>query len=361
MRNGFALYPGLDNTLTENLTLLEHAAACGLQRVFTSLQIPETDTTALKSELGTLLAAARDHHLEVISDVSPATLRLLDIRDFSLSAFRMLGITTLRLDYGFGLQEIVDLSHNRQGMRIQLNASTVTGDILSALVGMKANFHQIDALHNFYPRPGTGVSEELLVHKNLMLHKLGVRVGAFVPTQAGRRRSPLGDGLPTLEQHRSVPVDLAARHLVALGCDTVFLSDALPGENELHALGELRDDCIVLSAKCLTQDPLQQALLSQVYTSREDEARDAIRAQESRPHLKKMGRSITPENTASRPRGAITLDNNGYGRYMGELQILRTDLPADPRTNVVAQIDPEEMFLLKYVAPGRKFSFRLHN
>ena len=42
-------------------------------------------------------------------------------------------------------------------------------------------------------------------------------------------------------------------------------------------------------------------------------------------------------------------------------KILRTDLPADPRTNVVAQIDPEEMFLLKYVAPGRKFSFRLHN
>ena len=59
MQNGISIYPGLDNTLSENLALIETAAALGLPRLFTSLHIPETDPGALKRELGVLLKAAR--------------------------------------------------------------------------------------------------------------------------------------------------------------------------------------------------------------------------------------------------------------------------------------------------------------
>lgn len=357
MNNGISIYPGLDNTLEENLELIDKAAACGFRRIFTSLHIPETNVQALKRELSELLREARRHDMEIISDISPATMDLLGIKEFSPSAFRMLGITTLRLDYGFGLEEIVKLSHNKQDIRIQLNASTITGKLLSALVEMQANFCQIDALHNFYPRRGTGISEECLVRKTMMLHKLKIKTGAFVPSQ-GRRRSPLQDGLPTMEDHRDEAAELAARHLIALGIDSVFLADSLPTDEELHAIGSLSNDQVTLGAKLLTKDPVQRELLSHTFTARADEARDAIRAEESRLILKDMGMKIQPDNTIIRPIGAVTLDNADYKRYMGELQIIRTPQEADARTNVAAMVEESEVNMLQYITPGRKFSFR---
>ena len=98
MNNGIAIYPGLDNTLEENLALIDTAAAAGITRVFTSMHIPESDTRALKKDIGTLLSAARAHHMEVISDVSPQTLAVLGLQTFTPSKFRMLGITTVRMD-----------------------------------------------------------------------------------------------------------------------------------------------------------------------------------------------------------------------------------------------------------------------
>ena len=359
MENGISVYPGLDNTLEENLALIEYAHQCGIRRIFTSLHIPETDYSALKTELAEILRTARHYDMEVISDISPATMDLLGIQEFSPSAFRMLGISTLRLDYGFGLEEIAELTRNKQGIHIQLNASTITGHMLSALMELKANFHQIDALHNFYPRTGTGISEEFLVRKTLMLQKLGIKVGAFVPSQ-NRRRSPLRDGLPTMEDHRDEPTSLGARHLVALGIDSVFIADSLPSHEELDVVGELQDDLVVLQARLLTQNIFQHKLLRHTFTARPDEARDAIRASESRALLKEMDGIIQPDNTSVRPIGAITIDNKNYQRYMGELQILRTPQDADPRTNVAAIVDESEVNLLQYITPGRKFSFRFH-
>ena len=88
MNNGISLYPGLDNTLAENLQLVEAAAKCGIRRVFTSLHIPETNAEALKRELAEILAAARKYDMEIISDVSPRTMEMLDMPDFDLAAFK---------------------------------------------------------------------------------------------------------------------------------------------------------------------------------------------------------------------------------------------------------------------------------
>ena len=362
MENGISIYPGLDNSLEENLDLIKKANSQGITRLFTSLHIPETNTERLKSEIIETFKVAHDCNMEIISDISPTTKDLLDIKEFKASTFKMLGITTLRLDYGFGMEKIAALSQRSYGLRLQLNASTMTGNILSALVELKTNFDYIDALHNFYPRVGTGLSEETLVRKTAMLHKMGIRVGAFVPSQEGRKRSPLGNGLPTLEDHRTEPVEIAARHLVALGIDSVFLGDSLPTDQEIADLAALKGDQVTISAKLLTHDRTTEKLLRRTYTARIDEARDAVRAQESRPALQAFGGSLFPDGkTAPRLRGAVTLDNEEYGRYMGELQIMKVDLPGDSRVNVVAQIDDEEMGMLQYITPGRKFSLRLHD
>ena len=71
-----------------------------------------------------------------------------------------------------------------------------------------------------------------------------------------------------------------------------------------------------------------------------------------------MHARVLPDNATTHPIGAVTIDNEGYGRYMGELQIIRVPQPSDPRTNVAAMIDESECNLLQYITPGRKFSFR---
>ena len=360
MDNGISLYPGLDNTPAENLALLEEAAHDGIRRIFTSLHIPETDVSALKQEIGTLLQAARRHGMEVISDVSPATCQLLDLPDFNPTSFRMLGITTLRLDYGFSAEEIARLTHRFPEMRFQLNASTITRRILKDLQDAGTDFSRIDALHNFYPRRGTGLSEQSLVHANILLHRYGIRVGAFVASQ-GRRRSPLKDGLPTLEEHRDEAAELSARHLVALGCDSVFLADSLPTAEEIQGIGHLQGDQVTLHARYMTKDPVQRELLAHTFTARLDEARDAIRAQESRSIIAKAHATIAPETAEARPRGVVTIDNKQAGRYMGELEIVKKNLPADPRVNVCARIDRADFPLLACISPGRKFSFTFHS
>ena len=40
------------------------------------------------------------------------------------------------------------------------------------------------------------------------------------------------------------------------------------------------------------------------------------------------------------------MDNDGYGRYRGEVQITLCDLPADERVNVVGQVVEEDCLLL---------------
>ena len=190
MNKGISIYPGLDNTLEENINLVESAAKSGIKRIFTSFNIPETDKNAFKNEIETIFKAAKKLGMEIISDVSPKTREVLDIDISNLKSLRDLGIGTLRLDDGFTPKETARLSRNGEGICLQLNASTICEDFLDELEEHNADFRRIDALHNFYPRKNTGISEDFFVKKNKMLRERGIKVGAFISSE-GRKRGPI--------------------------------------------------------------------------------------------------------------------------------------------------------------------------
>lgn len=50
------------------------------------------------------------------------------------------------------------------------------------------------------------------------------------------------------------------------------------------------------------------------------------------------------------------MDNEGYGRYSGEVQLVREDLPADSRVNVVGQVWDSHLLLADCVANGGRFA-----
>lgn len=358
MSLGFSVYFGLDNTMEENIKLLNDAKNLGFSRIFTSLHIPEANYEVLKVEVREFFKMAKEYNMDIISDISPNTFRFLDLEDMDLKGLRDMGVKTIRIDFGYTEEEISKMSKNDYGIKIQLNASTITREFFDKLDKYNPYYNNIDALHNFYPRIGTGISEECMIEKNSILEKRGIKTCAFVQSD-NRKRSPLKDGLPTLEDHRGVRVREAANHLFALGNTSVFIGDSLPSYDELKDLSQLKQDAIELDINIKVEDNVIKRLLKEVYTSRTDEARDAIRASESRLILNRD--SIRPLNTVDKTIGDITIDNIEYKRYMGELQILKVNQNADNRTNVVASILQERIYLLKYIKGGKKFYFNIIN
>ena len=356
MSFGFSAYFGLDNTKEENINLLKDAHRIGFKRVFTSLHIPEANYEVLKSEIHEFLQVARQYDMDIISDISPNTFKFLDLEDMDLKGLKNRGIKTIRIDFGYDEESIAKMANNDYGIKIQLNASTVTIDILEKLDKYNTNYNNIDALHNFYPRIGTGISEECMIEKNNLLKARNIKIGAFVQSNH-KKRSPLKDGLPTLEDHRNMNVREASNHLFAIGNDDVFIGDSLPSKKELEDLASLKSDVVELRINLHVRDNVCERLLKETYTSRSDEARDAIRASESRLILNKD--IIKPINTVDKAYGDITIDNVDYGRYMGELQILKNNQASDTRVNKVASVIKEDIYLLKYIKNQKKFCFKI--
>lgn len=358
MSLGFSVYFGLDNTMEENINLLINAKKLGFTRIFTSLHIPEANYNRLKKEVKEFFQLAKEKKMDIISDISPNTFKFLELENMDLKGLMTLGVKTIRIDFGYTEDEIAKMSKNSYGIKIQLNASTVTKEFFDKLDKYEADYKNIDALHNFYPRRGTGISEECMIEKNKLLNERGIKASAFVQSN-NRKRSPLMDGLPTLEAHRDLEVREAANHLFALGNESVFIGDSLPSLEELRDLSNLKEDAVELDIELKVKDKVIIKLLNKVYSSRTDEARDAIRAAESRLIL--GGDIISPLNTIDKNYGDVTIDNVDYQRYMGELQILKVRQKADKRTNVVASILHNRLYLLKYIKSGKKFYFNIIN
>ena len=346
MRNGISVYAGLNTNLEENISLIETAANLGLSRLFTSAQIPEAaDDETFFDQYAAILATALEKNFEII----------LDVNADNFVEFDMEGLT-LRLDDGFEISQIAEISRAR---KIQLNASTVTFEFLKSLQTADANFSNISALHNFYPHPFTGLDTYFFEEQNKNLHNFGVEVGAFVPSLNGRKRPPLCEGLPTLEDCRNFSTDLSARFLAALGTDFIMIGDSLPTSEELEKISKIVDDEVILQARLFTEDQTTIELLSNKFTRRPDVSKSVIRAIEGRKILKSLGGTISPDNLPiERNFGDVTVDNSDFGRYEGEIQIVEDILPADSRVNAVAAVIDSENFLTRYIKPNQKFSFR---
>ncbi|MBQ7704812.1 MAG: DUF871 domain-containing protein [Selenomonadaceae bacterium] len=347
MENGISVYAGLGYKQKENIELIKFAAKIGMKRLFTSTHVPESSAEGdnFFNDFAEIITAAATNDFEIILDVNPE-----NIEEFNVSGL------TLRLDDGFSVEQIVELSKTS---KIQLNASTVTNEFLTILLNLNANFANISALHNFYPHVLTGLDTYFFIDQNKMLHDFGINVGAFVPSLNGKRRAPLFEGLPTLEDCRNFSTDLSARFLAALGTDFIIIGDGLPTEEEVIAVASTKENEVVMDVKLLTDDLTSIELLKNTFTRRPDISKSVIRAVEGRQFFKQIGGTIEPENfSAERNFGVVTIDNKNFGRYAGEIQIVEDILPADERVNTVARIVDEEVFLAGYIKPNQKFSFR---
>lgn len=324
----------------------------GFNSIFTSLHIPEDDHKKYKQELRHLGRIAQNFNMELIADISPNSLKHLGCTWETADTLLSWGVTGLRIDYGVGNQQIASLS---QKMKISLNASTLTTESLAKLKSHGLNTSAVEAWHNFYPRPETGLSRASFRTKNKMIQDEGISVMSFIPGDQ-KRRGPLFAGLPTLEDHRfSSPfaayLDLKENEKIG----KILLGDSEMSDSSLKQFSAYNDGIVLLRAKAITEDLNLLNSVSSHQTNRPDEARDVIRSMESRLYALIGTNRVIPENTVQRPIGSITVDNELYGRYQGEVQITKTTLQADTKVNVVGRIIDEDLPLLSHVKGGQTF------
>lgn len=342
---GISLYNGMDSTLEDNLKYMELASSYGVKKIFTSFHIPESDDRVFE-ESKEILNKAQELGMELIVDISKVYMNKIDIEKYSIHA--------LRLDFGFTIEEVADLS-NKLPFKIQLNASTVSEDYLNQLIDLKANLKNMEVCHNYYPRRDTGISYELMVERNKVFKSHGMNVMAFIPSQIGKR-GPIYEGLPTVESHRDIDPIISTQHLLRGYVDEVLIGDPFASKEELERLSKLKRDILTLPIRLFGELSLsEEEILTGVHTNRMDPGQFVIRSQEAR--LKKKS-EINPRNMIERNKYFVTIDNKDYLRYEGELQVIQKDMNMDERVNVVGNCSDAGL-LIDLIKPGDRFEFTI--
>ena len=345
---GFSCYLN-DSATEQQAAYLKQLQQAGFTGVFTSLQLSEAKPEIIRQRLDQLVANCHQLGLTIMADVSAASLQRLGIALHDGKAIQALGLDGLRIDDGIDMTTVAALSHT---MAIALNASTLSACMIDQLANAKANLRHIEAWHNFYPRPETGLDPAWFAQKNKWLHALGFKTMAFISGDA-QQRGPLFAGLPTLEAHRGLLPLAAYLELRQLAIDHVYVGDPQLSPRSIAAFQAYVHDQVLL-IQVQTDD---ERLLHLTWHSRPDIAQKVVRLAEAR--LEHIFATPQPAQTDPRPRGSITLDNSAYGRYAGELQLTRCDLPADPRVNVIGKIEPSNLPLLDQIGPHQAIRFKI--
>ncbi|MEC0091040.1 MupG family TIM beta-alpha barrel fold protein [Paenibacillus macquariensis] len=337
-----------DRTLEENMNYMKEMKEAGCTEIFTSLHMPEDDIELLKEKLLEIANAAKQLGMDLMADISGKALE-----KFSFPFLLQSGVTGLRMDFGFSAHEIAAYS---QKMKIALNASTLTSEFLATLIANHICLENIEAWHNYYPRPETGLDKETFKEKNKWLQAEGITTMAFIPGD-GLKRKPLFESLPTLEKHRNQSSFLAYLELEKdCAVDKIFVGDLTLSEWSQHQFQRYEKGIIPLR---VTKE-LPYALWDIVHRNRLDAARDVVRSETARTDEERfvMTKNIAPMHTTKRSKGTITVDNYLYGRYEHELQITLTDLTAHEGVNVIGHVIDDDIPLLYYVRKGGShFSF----
>ena len=305
------------------------------------MHIPETDGERVLFEFEKILKRANELKMKLIVDISNKYIEKYDWDNYNIFA--------LRLDFGFSDEEIVGLSKKYP---IQLNASTVSKKWMRNLIGMGLDSSKITVCHNYYPRKDTGISTDLLRRRNKYYKSLGMEIMGFISSDF-KKRGPVYEGLPTVEAHRGLHPIVGAQELLKEGCDLVIVGDLMASEEELLLLGELDRDSWLLPVKTYKMSPEEKDIFNIFHRNRMDPGDFLIRCEKSREVLKEP---LKKGNTIDRKPGSVTIDNIGYGRYSGELQICQKYFPPDERVNVVAQI-LDDGRLIQRIGEGDKFRF----
>lgn len=359
-RLGISIYPN-SSSVEEIKNYIRLASKYKFKRIFTCLiSAGDKDFDLAISEFKDILKVANESDMEVIADVDPTIFNKLKASIFDLKMFKDMGLSGIRLDMGFSGYEESVMTYNEYGLKIELNISNGT-KYVDNIISYKANLNNLYGCHNFYPHIYTGLSYDNFIASSNQFKELGVRTAAFINSPSAEYGPwPVSEGVCTLEMHRNLPIEVQAKHLFATGViDDVIIANAFASEEELKALSNVNRDMLEFDVELIEgiRDLDKKIVLEEFHFNRGDASEYMVRSTQSR--VKYKGESFPPYNLIDIKRGDILIDSDLYTRYAGELQLALKNMRNTGKTNVVGKVVDEEIFLLDYIKPWSKFSFKL--
>lgn len=355
---GISIYPN-QKTLEENIEYIRLASKYDYKRIFTCLISLEDSIESSIENFRKLISVANEESMEVIADVTPDVFNALNLDYKDLGYFNDLGLSGIRLDLGFsGIEESI-MTANPYGLKIEINISTGT-KYLENILSYQPKKQNLYGCHNFYPHEYTGLSREHFMKCSRQFKGHNIRTAAFVNAPSATFGPwPTTEGLCTLEEHRYLPIAVQGKDLIHNGLiDDVIIANCYASENELKTLSEVNTDVLTMGVILEENISLveEKIVTEELHFYRGDVSDYVIRS--TQPRVKYKEESFPSKNTRNIKKGDLLIDNDLYNRYAGELQIALKDRPNNGKTNVVGEINPNELFLLDKIRPWQKFRLK---
>ncbi len=355
---GISVYPTRDKKETI-IEFIELASNYNVTRIFTNLLEVKKDADAVISDFKEINTFAKTKGMEVIIDVAPNIFKEFNISYDDLQFFVDLNVDGIRLDEGFdGIKEAM-MTRNPYGLKIEINASVDTGYI-DQILSFDADKSKLITCHNFYPQRYTALGFDYFEKCSKKYKNLGLRVAAFAFSNNPKAFGVWAeyDGLPTLEMHRDLPMDLQIRHLSMLDyLDDIIISNCYPTKEEFETLKAI--DLSKLNVR-VELNPNNSELENKIireypHIVRGDMSEYMVRS--TMPRIDYKDHSIAPHDTKEVLEvGDVIVVNDNFGRYKGELHIVLQEMKNDGKKNFVGKIKEEELFMLDYFIAWRQFN-----
>ena len=369
---GVSLYPEQEKT-AEIDRYLQVAATNGFTKVFTSMFSVNKSKAEIMADFKQASELAHKHGMTIFVDVHPFVFETLGATATDLSIFAEMGIDGIRMDMVFGDERDVQLVDNDYGIIIEYNPMMIDAvEPIFQNIHKKQNFQ---VCHNFYPQKYTALDMPFFEELSTYWHDKEVRVGAFVSSQESGTHGPwpVSDGLPSIEEHRNLPIDLQVRHFLMMGTiDEIIIGNTYASDAELESIKYIIDDLfkeeevtdqrLANFAKSLKRKMYLRANIEKDLSPEEralaidfrlnadfgDKTSYMLRSRFGRFSKK----TIHPRPVADEyfERGDILIVNSNLAHYQGEVQIALKRMKNDGQRNRIGKILAEEEILLNYFA-----------
>ncbi len=380
---GVSLYPEQE-TKEEIEDYLKLARSYGFSKVFTSLFSVEGSKEEIINYFKGLCDIAHQYDMEVYGDCNARFFMEMGATPDDLSIFKKIGIDVLRLDLMFNDERDVAIVNNKEGMGVQLNASLV--DTVKKIIEMGGDKKRIIGSYNFYPLRNTGADANSVYDTNQFFKKEGMKTQIFITSQVKGTHGPwpVSDGLPTIEEHRDMPIDLQLRHMVALKADEVIIGNAFAYKDELQKVAEtmkqiyvygedrpfyfpgIRDQIPIgdierVPLKIKIEEDVSEVEKKLLFEFNKHNVSEythiIIRSRWGRMDFRPIEIPVRKCDKEYFDNGDVLIINQNNPRYKGEVHIARRKIKNDGSMNYAGRIIEEEMFLLDYLKFFTNFGF----
>lgn len=372
---GVSVYPDL-STIEEIEEYLKLASKYGFTRVFSSMFSVDDTTENIIRYFREFIEIAHKYNIQVSLDVNTEFMEEIGAKPDDLSLFHDIGCDILRMDANYGLEGDLQLLNNPYGILIEFNASM--GFDVAKLLENGADKDRILTCHNFYPQRYTGVKWKDFTSVNEYISSFGVRVGAFISSHAENTHGVWDAkyGLPTVELHRDMPIDLQLRHMLSTKNVTdILIGNAYASEEEFKAIRKVLDvklpdenHPMMIKTKKRVEGFGTSHIVFKVDTDEKitdlekeilfdytphfdigDSSEWIIRSRYSRESYYDKVIEYRKCEKDKFVKGDILIVNNNYPHYAGEIQIALMDMENDGQRNYLGHLDENEQRLLELV------------